>query len=515
MPESTTRALSKYTDMVDSLIRVQTDALDGASDDARVKMREWELPEGLEALEPQGHRSASTLPDAVRVELEKVEAAGGAAHLQELVTQIRNIKTVTVAELDAGDAELAAEAREDDELRGHYGHRWQRPPSAQLTVQLRDKIKGYRGNLSAASDSDVKLETKLAAEAAAFGALNCESAAAGMPMLLSPLLSVDNMEPAAAVAALRTGMEGLSTLSSQRAALEQALRERKASDDVLPKLLSGGSGGNSSNLDALFTAELAKYDDLVQGVEENVKKQRQFLAAMAAANCTFRATYNFDGWQRQCEAAAQEIRVTLKKYHDVSSNLSEGVRFYTSLQEAVAAVRQQIGDYCVMRKLQRDELLEQLKAAAAAQEAAAAAHQLSGMTLNSQQYASTGGGGGGGGGGAATAPPYAPPPPMQQQQQQQQYPQHSQQQPQQPQQPQWPPPTAPPGYFPPSAPQQQQQQQHQHYQHQQGQPPSWPPQPQPPQQQQQQYPPYPQQQQQQPPQQQGNPLQNFFGFGQH
>ncbi len=38
------------------------------------------------------------------------------------------------------------------------------------------------------------------------------------------MLSVDNMEPATAVATLRQALEGLNTLSGQRAALEEALK---------------------------------------------------------------------------------------------------------------------------------------------------------------------------------------------------------------------------------------------------------------------------------------------------
>lgn len=43
----------------------------------------------------------------------------------------------------------------------------------------------------------------------------------------APMLSVDNMEPAAAVATLRQALEGLNTLSAQRAALEEALKVRR------------------------------------------------------------------------------------------------------------------------------------------------------------------------------------------------------------------------------------------------------------------------------------------------
>ena len=226
--------------------------------------------------------------------------------------------------------------------RAHYGQRWRRPPSAQLTKAMRDKLNGYRGNLmqarllsavwgaarapalclpsrgplaitsqrapapppaplpSQAGESDKRLQEKLAAEAAAFAALDPEAAATQMPKMQArgrggaggfgsalagplrfhwceqavaaapgkagglpapwaprhatqtaaawhamhtrltrpptkshppplphaqaPMLSVDNMEPAAAVATLRRALDGLNTLSSQRAALEEALK---------------------------------------------------------------------------------------------------------------------------------------------------------------------------------------------------------------------------------------------------------------------------------------------------
>lgn len=43
------KALSKYTEMVDSLIRQQKDKLEAASDDARLRLREWDMPEALQA----------------------------------------------------------------------------------------------------------------------------------------------------------------------------------------------------------------------------------------------------------------------------------------------------------------------------------------------------------------------------------------------------------------------------------------------------------------------------------
>lgn len=50
---SSARALSRYSDMVDSLARGQMELLEGASDEARTKLREWELPESLQVRCPE------------------------------------------------------------------------------------------------------------------------------------------------------------------------------------------------------------------------------------------------------------------------------------------------------------------------------------------------------------------------------------------------------------------------------------------------------------------------------
>ena len=42
------KALSKYTEMVDNLIRQQKDKLEAASDEARLRLREWDMPEALQ-----------------------------------------------------------------------------------------------------------------------------------------------------------------------------------------------------------------------------------------------------------------------------------------------------------------------------------------------------------------------------------------------------------------------------------------------------------------------------------
>lgn len=185
--------------MVDSLIREQMDALEAASDDARIKLREWELPECLQALDAG---SAAALPDGLRGELERLEDHGGVRHLQDLQKQVQvscvfrrviasveidfdlysrvdsclhspnslrfsninisrsqpgqasiqktleliptsqELRRVTEEELRAVEEDLQKEAAEDAELRSQYGQRWNRPASVALNSQITEKIAG-------------------------------------------------------------------------------------------------------------------------------------------------------------------------------------------------------------------------------------------------------------------------------------------------------------------------------------------------------------------------------------
>lgn len=53
------------------------------------------------------------------------------------------------------------------------------------------------------------------------------------------------------------------------------------------------------------------------------------------------------------QASAGGMRSQLGTYRDLRDNLSEGLRFYMSVQEAIAILRQQAGDYILTRRLQR------------------------------------------------------------------------------------------------------------------------------------------------------------------
>jgi len=351
VPESSTKALSKYTGMVDKVYREQMDRLAQSSDDARIKLRQWELPDLLVALDSG---SAAGLPDNLRAELEEVAKHNGSLfHLQDLSKQLGDCRDQAKRGLAEAEELMNNEAKEDKDLRNQYKERWTRPPSENLTSTLWERIAGYRGNLQQAGESDAKVQAKMKANEKKLSGMTLEAASNRMPRLQAPMMSVDDMEPATVVATLRTALQQLEALGSQRASLEESLKELKDHDDILPKLMS-----SSSDYDALFAREIAKYNPLKEQIAKNCAAQDQVLAVIGQNQAKFIDMYGVAEWRAACSNSASEVRKTMELYREIRDNLSEGLRFYMQLQDVIGTLVQHCGDFCLTRRIQRDDLLE-------------------------------------------------------------------------------------------------------------------------------------------------------------
>ena len=62
VPDTSAKALSQYTARVDDLVRESTASLDAASDEARLRLREWDLPDCLAPLDGGSAGAVAALP---------------------------------------------------------------------------------------------------------------------------------------------------------------------------------------------------------------------------------------------------------------------------------------------------------------------------------------------------------------------------------------------------------------------------------------------------------------------
>lgn len=153
VPDSSAKALSKYTEMVDDVIRTQAEKLQQASELTRVRLKEMDLPDSILSLE--GNFS---LPMDLKEDVEAVQICGGPAGLEGELQQLRDLRRVNQEMLVHIEELLQKEAREDAQFRSQFGTRWTRPQSSTLTKNLQDRLNRFAANLKQAADSDARIE---------------------------------------------------------------------------------------------------------------------------------------------------------------------------------------------------------------------------------------------------------------------------------------------------------------------------------------------------------------------
>ncbi|QDZ22773.1 programmed cell death 6-interacting protein [Chloropicon primus] len=440
VPDSSAKVVSKYTELVDTLIKKEKGKLNASTDVARSKLKEFELPEILVALDPADSRNLTTiLSESLREKIAEVNSYGGVKHCFELAKELQGLRNVGTQMLNSAEQELETESNEDQTERDRYKEKWVIPASATLTGSLKASITDFRAKIQTARDSDKSTLQQLEQPENPILLLENENLCAKTPYLSKPMVSVGACDPETAANELKQCLSELDSCSAQRTLLEDKLNETKFKDNILPQLMS-----SSDSEEKIFNDQLLKYKPLQDSVAENVKLQEGLVAKLIQKHQQFLSVYNIGEYKSECSAFAVQVQHAYEIYKQIQENFEKGIRFYTSLQDAINALKMQCGDFCLTRKMQRDDFIRQL----------AYANQ------QQQQY--------------QQQQTYGAPPPQQQQQQQQTYaapPTHQQQQsyaPPPPQQQQhYPPPpqqqayqSMPPpqmqGYPPHQVPQQQQ-----------------------------------------------------------
>ncbi|KAJ9513660.1 hypothetical protein QJQ45_015416, partial [Haematococcus lacustris] len=352
------KALSRYTDMVDDVVRGLRDKLATATDNARIKLRELELPETLDALDPRSNSNyaASCLPDRLRAELEDIQSIGGLTHLNGILAEIGDLRKDVEQDLQAAAAALDSDAQEDLEMRTKFGEAWRIQASATATKPNWDRISQYRQSMTKAGDSDQGVMKRMADHDQGFKRLAIDAAALSMPRLQAPIVAMGPEDPAQVVAALRKDLDGLQVLAGERGGMEEALRDVKNKDNILPRLMTVPPQGH----EALFASELKKYEALSADIERNCSAQADLLDRVERDNRLFRLAFDIQGWHNACEAAATDIKQEVKAFKELLDHCSEGLRFYLGMSEVVRRCRQESEDLAFTRRVQREETAQEL-----------------------------------------------------------------------------------------------------------------------------------------------------------
>ncbi|KAM7274420.1 hypothetical protein ACFE04_016286 [Oxalis oulophora] len=350
VPDNSTKALSRYTEMVDSIIRTQAEKLQQGSELARVRLKDMDLPDSIFSLE-----GSLTLPESLKEDVEAVQISGGPAGLEAEMQQLKDLRKVNQELLVQTEELLKKEAGEDAHFRSQFGTRWTRPHSSTLTKNMLDRLNRFAANLKQAADSDSRIERSVRDHYALMSILDRRPIEAALPSLAKPIMSLNSNEDAI-IGALKQSLRQLETLGAQRAGLEDMLKDMKLKDDILPKLMT-----STGSFEDLFRKEIAKYDDICQEIARNIDAQEQLLLQIQAQNNEFSATFNLEDYQVSRDKCFKQIQAAIAKYREIKENFNEGLKFYVTLQDAITSIKQQCSDFAMTRNMQCREMVEDLQ----------------------------------------------------------------------------------------------------------------------------------------------------------
>eukprot|EP00245_Coleochaete_scutata_P013859 TRINITY_DN574_c0_g2_i2.p1 TRINITY_DN574_c0_g2~~TRINITY_DN574_c0_g2_i2.p1 ORF type:complete len:730 (-),score=195.09 TRINITY_DN574_c0_g2_i2:235-2424(-) len=350
VPDTSTKALSKYTEMVDDIIRTQAEKLQQESELTRVRLKEMDLPDVLLALDGPGQ-----LPEKLKEDVEAVQLDGGPAELPQEISRLKDLRRVNEELLAQTEEILQKESRDDTSYRQQFGTKWTRPASSTLTKALHDRANTYTANLKQASESDARIERSLKDNEALLIILNSRPIEAALPKLTKPIVLVHGNEDAIAQG-LRQLLNELEKLGSQRAGLEDTLKDMKRKDDILPSLMTC-----TGSYDDLFKRNIAKYDPLCQEVQKNVEAQEYLMRQIQAQSEAFHKAFNVSEHKASTERVEKQITAAVAKYREIRDNINEGLKFYVTLQDRTTEVKQQASDFALSRATQAHEMMAQIR----------------------------------------------------------------------------------------------------------------------------------------------------------
>ncbi|XP_073147958.1 vacuolar-sorting protein BRO1-like [Henckelia pumila] len=350
VPDSSTKSLSRYTEMVDDIIRTQAEKLLQGSELARVRLKEMDLPDSILALEGNFN-----LPVALKEDVEAVQICGGPAALEGELQQLKDLRRVNQELLVQTEEQLQKEAAEDVRFRNQFGTRWTRPQSSTLTKNLQDRLNRFAANLKQAAESDARIERSAREHSAFMSILDCRPIESALPSLARPIMSLDANEDSI-VGALKHSLRQVETLGAQRAGLEDMLKEMKRKDDILPKLMN-----STGSHEDLFRKEISKYDHVCQDIAQNLEAQEQLLRHIQSQNDEFAAIFNVEDYKASRERSYKQIEAAIAKYREIKENINEGLKFYVTLQDAITIVKQQCSDFVMTRNIQCREMMEDVQ----------------------------------------------------------------------------------------------------------------------------------------------------------
>jgi programmed cell death 6-interacting protein len=356
VPFAVQKADSVYCERRGELLRAVAKQIEDHDVLARTTLADLGLPASLDSMD------STASFDTLQAKITTIQNEGGVSMLKDRSKLLDEIAENDLKLLHQSLAILDAEELEDKNARATHGSTaaghggWSRTPSHTLNAHLRQESHKFMANFEQARKSDEFIKSKFAAVAnhiTKLASLNRDTLMSELPQ------DAESVEKNALAHELRTRVQQVQHLAAARASLLTQMRQLATEDNILSKLLASTSRDKDQEL---FEKELSKFDALKEQVTATFATQSQLLRTITEQNATFLASRRVTPAMEQRQAILQTYEGAFQAYTDLKAHLREGAEFYTKFQDLLQKFYTKCSDFAVARKIELQDLVDELKA---------------------------------------------------------------------------------------------------------------------------------------------------------
>jgi len=239
-------------------------------------------------------------------------------------------------------------------MRTTYGSKWQRLPSSSLNGEIKSRIESYRSNLEKAFETDSTVESNLdiIKPKMALLKLSKNELTAAMPKSKA---SAEEVAPC--VKELETAISQLTDLRKEREATINNMTSGLESAEIRKDLFAVHQG--SLDKKTAFKRHLNTLKEYEKAVEDHQTRSAEILSTIDTNMTAFNKLKSKTKQSDKLEFFAS-IDEGLKAYYENMNLLSNGAKFYKQMHTYLTSLHLYITDYVASRKVEKDEMLEQL-----------------------------------------------------------------------------------------------------------------------------------------------------------
>ncbi|KAJ3225504.1 bck1-like resistance to osmotic shock [Clydaea vesicula] len=373
VPLSVHESSSMYSEEKAKILRSQQNIVDAANQELQATLDSMNVVSTLDKLKKSLKNGMDNyglhLPNEALGWCSKVRGEG-AANIDELAGVVEVLKKRIAETMDECGLQLDKEQHDCETLRSKYLDKWTQPVSATLTSKMRQDLNQNRNTFEKAKSTDSQLFSRILDSQPVIDILKRpieEVEAVFASKVLeqkesSTLIDGDGFNvlgEQVMIEKLEGLVHRLQLLKKERNEVLNELKEKIHNDDISSLLLL-----NKNRESQVFQAELVKFKTQTQKISNTLNQQKQLLSEaskeiekLVQTSVTFK---NLEKKESKIYLVLKEWKKGFDLYKEALEGLTNGVEFYSNLQEIIESLKKEIFKFVNNRTEERVLLIKRI-----------------------------------------------------------------------------------------------------------------------------------------------------------